>query len=91
VDRAERIKGITAGADDFLSKPFDREEFVLQVRNALNRKRLYDELARKYAELKAMAEIRESLTRMIDADTDALSSLMRQQAQGERVADGISD
>lgn len=91
MDRAERIKGITAGADDFLSKPFDREEFVLQVRNALNRKRLYDELARKYAELKAMAEIRESLTRMIDADTDALSSLMRQQAQGERVADGISD
>lgn len=90
-DRADRIRGVDAGADDFLLKPIDREELVLRVRNALYRKHLYDALAEKYAELKAMAEIRETLTNMIDADTEALSLLMRRQAEGEGAADEKPD
>jgi signal transduction histidine kinase/DNA-binding response OmpR family regulator len=31
-DRADRIKGIDAGADDFISKPFDRAELLSRVR-----------------------------------------------------------
>lgn len=90
-ERADRIHGVSAGADDFLSKPIDREELVLRVRNAIYRKHLYDELARKYAELKAMKELRESLTSLIDADTEALSTMMRKEAHEEPAAEGKAD
>ena len=90
-DRADRIRGIAAGADDFVLKPFDHEELVLRVRNAVYRKHLYDELQRKYQELRAMTELREGLTRMINADNEALSSLLRQRSQPERAVEGQPD
>lgn len=42
-ERADRLTGIKAGADDFLSKPVDFEETILRVRNALYTKHLFDE------------------------------------------------
>lgn len=79
-ERAVRIEGVAAGADDFLTKPVDHEELVLRVRNAVIRKQLFDELAKKYAELKTMAELRDSLTSMLDADTEVLASQIQPQA-----------
>jgi len=40
----ERIKGIEAGADDFLAKPFNRQELLTRVRSLLKLKRHTDEL-----------------------------------------------
>jgi cyclic di-GMP phosphodiesterase len=40
----ERIKGIEAGADEFLSKPFNRQELMTRVRSLLKLKRHTDEL-----------------------------------------------
>jgi two-component system cell cycle response regulator len=34
-ERADRLKGLEAGANDFISKPIDTEEVSLRVRNAL--------------------------------------------------------
>ena len=76
-EREVRIRGMAAGADDFLTKPIDQEELLLRVRNAVFRKHLFDELAKKYAELRSMAELRDSLTRMIDADTEVLAAQLR--------------
>jgi class 3 adenylate cyclase len=40
----ERVKGIEAGADDFLSKPINQAELLARVRSLLRIKALHDEL-----------------------------------------------
>ena len=41
----ERVKGLEAGADDFLSKPVNQVELMARVRSLLRVKALYDQLA----------------------------------------------
>lgn len=43
-DRGTRLKGLQAGADDFLNKPVDAEELRVRVASAIRLKRLTDEL-----------------------------------------------
>jgi CheY-like chemotaxis protein len=42
-DREARLEGIGAGANDFLTKPIDRQEVLLRVQNAVYAKHLFDE------------------------------------------------
>jgi len=46
-----RNSALILGADDFLTKPVDREEVVLRVRNLLRNRELYVELARVHSAL----------------------------------------
>jgi adenylate cyclase len=46
-DVADRIRGIETGADDFLSKPFNREELLTRVKSLLRIKTLYDDIETK--------------------------------------------
>ena len=50
----ERVKGLEAGADDFLTKPVNQVELMARVRSLLRVKTLYDQLA----ELNAGLELR---------------------------------
>jgi putative two-component system response regulator len=45
-ERADRIEGINAGADDFLTKPFDAHELMARVRSLVRLKRFTDDLDR---------------------------------------------
>jgi len=47
----ERVKGIEAGADDFLSKPINQPELFARVKSLLRVKSLHDEVEKQRAEL----------------------------------------
>ena len=52
-------RGLDAGADDFLHKPFDNQELLAHVRSMLRTKRQYDLLAEQRQELENSLEIKE--------------------------------
>jgi cyclic di-GMP phosphodiesterase len=54
-DRQDRIEGIKVGADDFLSRPFDRTELLARVRSLLRLKHRTDELERAESVLFSLA------------------------------------
>ncbi len=66
--RADRLKGIQAGASDFLTKPVDIEEVRLRVANAVLVKHLYDKVQDDYVRLKELESLRDNLTHMVVHD-----------------------
>jgi class 3 adenylate cyclase/CheY-like chemotaxis protein len=49
--KEERVKGLEAGADDFLSKPVNQPELLARVRSLLRIKSLYGQVEQQKAEL----------------------------------------
>ncbi|OGP47382.1 MAG: hypothetical protein A3K30_04925 [Deltaproteobacteria bacterium RBG_13_51_10] len=66
--REDMLKGIEAGANDFLSKPVDTRDVLLRVRNAIYTKRLFDQLEESYHRLRELEALRDNLTHMIVHD-----------------------
>lgn len=48
---SDRIKGLDAGADDYLSKPFDMGELLARIRAILRRREEYHADILKYGDL----------------------------------------
>ncbi len=66
-DREDRIKGIVAGADDFISKPFDKAELVFKVRTQVRLSALRRQINEKEKLLSVMELVLEGTALTDDA------------------------
>jgi two-component system sensor histidine kinase/response regulator len=66
--RQDRLAGIDAGANDFITKPIDAADLILRVRNAIASKQLHDRVAAQLRQLQELEAARDTLTHMIVHD-----------------------
>ncbi len=67
----DKVKGLEAGADDFLSKPIDDVALFARVRSLLRLKMVMDELRQREASGRALGAISDTMPRLDDTDTPA--------------------
>ena len=70
----ERVKGLDAGADDFLSKPIHAPELLARVRSLLRVKHLYDQVQ---AQARELAAWNASLEKRVAEEVARSEKLMR--------------
>jgi response regulator RpfG family c-di-GMP phosphodiesterase len=74
--KEDRIQGIEAGADDFLSKPFDEGEVLARTKMLLKMKNLGDRLRSAYGNMIEMNAYSEKIIRAFDdADFHLMSKI----------------
>jgi len=61
-----KLRALDAGATDFLTKPFDRMEIILRVKNLLQTRRLY--LEREQQKRSLEATVRERTERLLQSE-----------------------
>jgi adenylate cyclase len=75
--KEDRIRGLEAGADDFLTKPINVHELLARVRSLLRIKRLYETVEAQRAELAMWAESLEQRVRDEVERSERLGKLKR--------------
>ncbi|MCB0167854.1 MAG: response regulator [Anaerolineae bacterium] len=73
--RADVVRGLDAGADDFIRKPFDQIELLARVRSMLRIKAQYDLLERRRRELEVSLHLNGKFARVIARHLEELEVL----------------
>jgi adenylate cyclase len=73
----ERVRGLEAGADDFLTKPLNQAELLARVRSLVRVKQLYDTVQSQAAELTLLNKTLEQRVQEQVAQLDRLGRLKR--------------
>src|SRR5215210_7516977 len=92
-DTGDRVKGIEAGGDDFLTKPHNRLVLGARVRSLLKLKAATDALENSYRKLRELEKVRDDLMKMIvhDLKTPLTSVLATLEMLGDGDFGTISD
>jgi adenylate cyclase len=75
--KEERVKGLEAGADEFLSRPINHPELLARARSLLRIKRMHDHMQRQALELAEWAATLEQRVAREVAEVERLSRLKR--------------
>jgi two-component system sensor histidine kinase/response regulator len=67
-DQEHRNQGLEVGADDFISKPYDRRELELRVRAFLRMRHQQDLIVRQLGELRRLDRLKDDLAALIVHD-----------------------
>ncbi len=73
-DARQKLRAIEAGADDFITKPFDQGELLARVRSLVRLKQYHDTITRQAAELEAWNR---QLEERVEAQVAALERATR--------------
>lgn len=79
-ERADKIRALDVGADDFLSRPADRAELLARVRSLLRMKDLYDQLVLSRDETTRQAEV-------VAAEKSRLEAILHSMSDGVLTTD----
>ena len=87
-DREARMLGLSAGAEEFLSKPVDRAELCVRVRNLL-RLKAYGDHFDNYSQV-LEGEVRLGTSRLVDSERLSASALRYERDRAQRYLDTAS-
>jgi len=77
LDPAEIQSGLNMGADDYVTKPFDRKELLARIRTKLRVKQAEDVIRRRNRELNLLPEIGKDLSARLNMEELAIILLKR--------------
>ncbi len=84
-DREARMRGLTAGAEDFLTKPVDRAELCVRVRNLL-RLKAYGDYFDQYSQV-LEGEVGLGTLKLLDSQRESDSALRYERDRAQRYLD----
>jgi putative two-component system response regulator len=88
---ADRVRGLEAGADDFIVKPIERVELVARVRSLLRVKALYDRLDDAQRTIIALAKAVEAKDRLTEQHTERVGVHARKLGEAAGLTGGVLD